>query len=145
MQVERAPLARQLLRHAEDGRDADAAGKQQRMLGTRGEREVVARRADREHVAFAHGVQQPGRAAARLGIAQHADAVTPRLRWQFAQRILAHRPVGHVHVDVRTCIERREGVAFHRHEIESRDALGHQGLGGHADLHQLFHRLPREM
>ena len=76
---------------------------------------------------------------------KHADAVAPRIPGQFVQRILAHRSVGHVDVDVRAGVERREALALDRHKVESRDALGNQGLGGHADLHQVFHRLPWKM
>jgi len=79
---------RETLGHAQDRRDADTAGKQQRALGV-DERKVVARRADRDHLTFGEFVMQRDRAASGRGVAQHADLVAVRLGGVVAQRILA--------------------------------------------------------
>ena len=114
----------QPLGHAQDRRDADAAGQQQVALRLVGQREVVLRRADLQHVAFAHQFVHRQRAAARGRVAQHADQVAVRLGRVVAQRVLARQAVRQVHVDVRAGRERRQRRAVHADQLESEDVLG---------------------
>jgi hypothetical protein len=72
--LESRAVAGQALGHAQDGRDADAAGQQQAAL--RGhQREAVARRADADQLALGPFVVHGNGAATRLRVAQHADLV----------------------------------------------------------------------
>src|SRR5450830_623417 len=87
------------LGHAQDGRDADAAGQQQGAFGLR-QRKVIARFADGQHVADFDVAVHGNRTAARVGVAQHTDLIAMAfMRW-IAQRILANQAVAVMHVDV---------------------------------------------
>jgi hypothetical protein len=68
-------LRGELLRHAPDRRDADAAGEQHDMFGVLDQREIVARRADLERVTDAQVVENVARAAAACRIELDNDDV----------------------------------------------------------------------
>jgi hypothetical protein len=72
--LESRAVAGQSLGHAQDGRDADAAGQQQ-AAPRRHQREAVARRADADQLALGPFVVHGNGAATRLRVAQHADLV----------------------------------------------------------------------
>ena len=73
------------LGHAEDGRDADAAGEQKRSLGGVREGKVILGLADLEDIAFLDVVVHCIRAATRVGHAQHADEIAMRFARIVAQ------------------------------------------------------------
>ena len=124
VQFEVGTLARQLARHGQHGRDAYAAGQQQMpRRATRMQREVVARCADGDLLAFLHLFVHGGRAAARGGLAQHADHVAARVLRVVAQRVLAHQAAGQVQVDVRAGREGGQAFAVQRHEFKAADVL----------------------
>ena len=79
VKLERTSFLSELLGHAQDRRDADSAGEQDRPGGAAVEREVVARNGDFEFVTLPHLVHEDRRSAARLRLAQNADAVARRL------------------------------------------------------------------
>jgi hypothetical protein len=66
------------LGHAEDGRDADAAGEQKRSLGSVREGKVILGLADLEDIALLDVVVHCIRAATRVGGTQHADEIAMR-------------------------------------------------------------------
>jgi len=90
MQLERPAGGLQGMGHGDHRRDADAAAHQHAVLRVGCQRKVVARRADRECGAFAQPVEDGRRAAARGGVAQHAQAVAPGIGRVAAQGVLAH-------------------------------------------------------
>ena len=75
VKLPRAVLRGELLRHAPDRRDADAAGKQNDMLGVFDQREIVARRADLQRVPDPQVVEDVARAAAARGVELDGDDV----------------------------------------------------------------------
>jgi hypothetical protein len=104
-------LRRELLRHAPDRRDADAAGDEDDVLGILDEREIVARRADLDRVPDAHLVEDVARAAAALRIALDADDIAFGIVGGVEQGELADEPVGDVNVDMRSRLVSGQGAA----------------------------------
>ena len=122
----------QPLRHAQQRGHADAPCEEQAALRVV-QRKVVARFADVQDVAFAHGVVHGHRAAARGRVAQHGDAIAMLLERVVAQRILAGEAARHLHVDVRAGAEGGQGAAVDRGQFEAHDAFGFHGLAHHGD------------
>ncbi len=98
---------RQPLGHAQDRRNADAAGEQQRAFGGN-QCEVILRRADPQHGAFADLVLDRHRPAARPGVAQHRDQVAVRLGGRVAQRVLADQAWADLHIQMGARAKRRQ-------------------------------------
>ena len=116
----------ELLRHAPDRRDADAAGKQHHVLGIFDQREIVARRADLDLVADFHLLDDVARAAAAVLVALDADGIAVRIGCRHDQRELAKEPVGQMQVDMRARLVGRQLAAF--------DALERVELGVAGDV-----------
>ena len=79
VQLERATLTMQPVRHRHDGRDADAARDQHGVIGAVIELECVARCADGDLVIGVQLLVQLLGSAPAIGLVQHGDAVTVRL------------------------------------------------------------------
>ena len=129
-------LIGQALRHAQQRRDADAAGEQQaalRML----QRKVVAWRADVQQIAFVDRVVHAHGAAARGGVAQHGDAVAVAFSGVVAQRVLARDTRGQQNVHVRARRERRQCPAVGAHQFEQGNVQRKGNLARHAHLQHL--------
>jgi len=112
---------RQPLCHAQNGRHTDSAGNQHAVRSAVRQREVVLRCADAKRVALLDEVVHRLRSAAGVRVAQHADQITMALARVIAQRVLARDTVRHVHVDVRTGRERRQGASAFPHQFECAD------------------------
>ena len=98
-----------LLDHRQDRRDADAPGDEE-VARARHQREVVARAADAQLVAFAKAVDGR-RAAAAVGALEHRDLVVTAVGRAAAQRILADEVVAEHQVDVRAGPPRGQNAA----------------------------------
>jgi hypothetical protein len=132
-QRERGAARGQRLRHGQQRRHADAAGQQQVVRGFVAQRKGVARRADRQQVALAHALVHRGRAAAARGLALHADDVDAATKKRTTkatmkksdgrarQRVLPREAAGHVHVDVRPGLVRRQRPAPRVGQLEGED------------------------
>ncbi len=136
--VEELPRPAQRLQaadHAEDRRDADAAGNEDARRGRFLEREVIARRTDGQGVARAQHFVQIARAAATLRVLVDADQVAMPFLRRVEQGIVADQAVGQMHVDVRPGFERREFlVRGYRPEFVAEDAFRFPGNGFDPDL-----------
>ena len=124
VKLPRATLRGQLLAHAPDRRDADAAGKQHDVLGILDQREIVARRADLERVPDAQIVENVARAAAAGGIELDRDDVTIRIGQRIKQRELPDQAVGQMNVDMGAGLVGRQLAA-----IGTRERI-HVGVAG---------------
>ena len=111
IELPRAVLRRELLRHAPDRRDADAAGEQHDMLGIFHQRKIVARRADLKRVADFQLVENVTRATAACGIELDGDDVAVRIGARIEQRELPDQSVRQMNVDVRAGLVGRKLAA----------------------------------
>ncbi len=100
MQFEGFAARVQRLGHGQQRRDADARAEQQR-TPRRHHGEQVARQADADDAAFVHFVVHGDGAAARVGLALHAQHVAVALVRRVAQRVLAHQAIAQEDVHVR--------------------------------------------
>ncbi|CAM2159779.1 hypothetical protein PT2222_60194 [Paraburkholderia tropica] len=133
-ELHRLPALAQLAIHAQHRCHADAARDQQRRRRRFVEREVVARRADRQRRAAAQFLVQPARTAAALCVVQYADHIAAALFGRVDERIAAREAVRQMHVEMRARRERRKHVAFHRHQFDARNALRLVAQRAHARL-----------
>jgi hypothetical protein len=85
----RPALRRELLRHAPDRRDADAAGEEHDVRGVFDQREIIARHADLDLVADLHLLDDIARAAAAVLVALDANGVAVGIVGREGQRELA--------------------------------------------------------
>src|SRR5438552_47480 len=86
VQRERRPDALQMLYHAEQGRDTDVAREQQMMFGPGHEREVIARRTDKQHIAFADALVHRLGSPSGIRYPLDGDPVMTIMRRVVAQR-----------------------------------------------------------
>jgi hypothetical protein len=139
VQLERATLLRELLSHAQDRRDPDAARQQDRPFGVLVQREVVARNADVQFVSDLDAIHERGRAAARLRFPQDADAVAGRLARKVVQGILANQPARQMDIDMRAGVERRQCASVHGSKFIAGGSFGQLPAGGDLYSHERFH------
>ena len=127
-EVDEAPRQARALerrRHRRERGDADPAGDEERVDGVAPEREAVARHRGREHVAHPERVVDPGRAAAGLRGALHAERPPVGRPGAVGERVLAHLAVRQMQVDVRARQRRRQRLArVERHQVELDDVGG---------------------
>lgn len=147
MQLEGCSDGQQVARHAQQGRDADAAGDQHVVPGCRMQREVVARCADGQQVTlfdeFVHGA----RPTVRVGDPLDGDQVAVPLVRIVAQRVLALQAIFDADIDVRARCERGqqgsgradqlEGLDVGCFEGDPLDAHGHEGHRGRCGRRRL--------
>src|SRR4029078_7047122 len=126
-------LRRELLRHAPDRRDADAARDEDDVRGTCDEREIVARCADLDRVPDAHLVEDVARAATALRIALDADDIAFWIVGGGEQRELADEPVGDVNVDMRARFVSGQGAAARLGEGVQIGIAGDAPSGGQSE------------
>ena len=119
IELPRAAEGCELLRHAPDRRDADAAGKQHDVFGVFHEWEIVARRADLDLVADFHLFDDIARAAAAVFIALDADRVAVGIAARRTdQRELPQHSIRQVKVDMRAGLVGRQLCAVEARERE---------------------------
>ncbi|KAF1023060.1 MAG: hypothetical protein GAK30_00750 [Paracidovorax wautersii] len=121
--------------HGQDGCDADAAGDEGQAAGALDQRKGVVGLGDRQGVAHTRLVDQADRAAAPLRLALDGDDVAVAFFGAVAQRVLAQRAAGHLHLHVRAGRERRQFEPLRVHQLERADALRGVGDGGDAQRH----------
>ena len=107
------PIERdELLRHAPDRRDADAAGNQHHVLGILDQRKIIARRADLDLIADLHFLDDVARAAAAGGVLLDADDVAVGIVIGYDQRKLTHQAVGQMQIDMGAWLIGRQRAAL---------------------------------
>ena len=136
-----APQCSQAPGHAQQGRDANAAGHQHRVCSVLDQCEVVARRADAQGHAHAQRIVHSFGAAPAGLVLEHADHVAARFAGVVAQRVAAHQSAGQVQVDVGARGKGRQAHPRSGAQVDADDVLGfmaqgvdpglHGGVGGH--------------
>ena len=111
IELPRAVLRLELLRHAPDRRNADAAGKQNDLGGILDQWEIVARRADLQSVSGAQIIKNVARTAAACCVKLDGNDVALGIVVRVEQRKLTDEPIGQMDVDMSTRLVGRQPPA----------------------------------